>query len=91
MHPPVSSSGTKIALTPPDAIEEIEAAINFYGNVKADPSKLKAYCAVKDGIQTMTMGKEQFAQAQQQVAASTKQLGPEFVKAFLAEIDKVRK
>ena len=61
--------------------EEIESAIKFYGTVKADPGKLKVYCSVKDGIRMMTMGQEKFVQAQQQVAAGTKQLGPDFVNA----------
>ena len=61
--------------------EEIDAAVQFYESVKANPDKHKAYCDVKQGIEMMTSGRAKFAEAQQKMAAATKQLGPEFAKA----------
>jgi hypothetical protein len=70
--------------------EEVEAAVKFYGSVKADPKKHQAYCDAKQGIEMMTSGPAKFAEAQQKLAAATKQLGPEFAKAqeLLTRLDK---
>lgn len=61
--------------------EEIDAALKFYDEVKADSDKLRAYCEVKQAIGMMAAGQGKFAEAQQRASAASKQLGPEFGKA----------
>jgi hypothetical protein len=61
--------------------EEIDAALKFYDEVKADSNKLWAYCEVKQAIGMMAAGQGKFAEAQQRASAASKQLGPEFGKA----------
>ena len=61
--------------------EEIDAALKFYDQVKADSNKLKAYCEVEQAIGMMAAGQGKFADAQQRASAASKQLGPEFGKA----------
>jgi predicted Zn-dependent protease len=61
--------------------EEIDAAVKFYEEVKADSNKLNAYCEVKQAIGMMASRQGNFAEAQQKASTASKQMGPEFAKA----------
>ena len=61
--------------------EEIDVALKFYEEVRADPDKQKAYCDVRQAIGMMASDPKRFSEAQQKAASATKTLGPDFAKA----------
>lgn len=64
---------------------EVDEAVATYKGIKADTSKLKAYCTMMsstgDALRYMTSDKAKFMAANKKAEESANALGPDFVKA----------
>jgi hypothetical protein len=62
------------------ASPQVEAAMKTLRAVGSDPGKLKIYCDIQKA--TEALGEKEDQKAEEQIDAMTKQLGPDFEKAF---------
>ena len=62
------------------ASPQVEAAMQALRAVGDDPGKLKIYCDIQTAAEAL--GEKEDAAAEERIDAMTKQLGPDFEKAF---------